>query len=373
MSVLQLLPALVSGGVERGTLEVARALIAGGHRSIVVSAGGPLVNQLIAEGSAHLTLPLDRKSPLALGQVLRLRRLLDTVRPDIVHARSRLPAWIAWLALRGMPEATRPRFVTTVHGLYSVGRYSAVMTRGDVVIAVSETARRYVLEHYPACPEARIRVIHRGVAAAEFPPGHRPEPAWLDAWYQRYPRLRDAVVITIAGRITRRKGHDTFLRLIAALRRDGVPAQGVVVGVAARARYDRELRRAIAQRQLDEAITFTGARDDIREVLASSNLVVALSVLPESFGRTALEALSLGVPVLGWGHGGVGEILAALFPDGSVPPFDEAELVHRARMLLSRGRGQVPGVAPFTLERMCEETIAVYHDLVHGRRRTASS
>ena len=128
LTILQILPALHSGGVERGTLEIARALVAAGHRSIVVSNGGRLVEQLVREGSEHITMPVHRKSLTSLFQVRPFRRLLQELKPDIVHARSRVPAWIAWLALRRMSPASRPRFVTTVHGLNSVSAYSAIMT-----------------------------------------------------------------------------------------------------------------------------------------------------------------------------------------------------------------------------------------------------
>ena len=152
LTVVQILPALQSGGVERGTLEVAGALVHAGHRSIVVSAGGSLVRELVASGSEHISLPVGRKSLLTLLHV------------DILHARSRLPAWIAWLAWRGMPPQERPHFVTTVHGLYSVNRYSAIMTRGERVIAVSDTARQYILDNYSEVNPGSVVTIFRGVS-----------------------------------------------------------------------------------------------------------------------------------------------------------------------------------------------------------------
>jgi len=179
LTVLQTLPALNSGGVERGTLEIARALVAAGHRSIVVSNGGRLVDQLVREGSEHITLPVHKKSLFSLFQVRPFRRLLTDINPDIVHARSRVPAWIAWLALRKMDLATRPRFITTVHGLYSVSPYSAIMTKGERVIVVSETVRNYVLKNYPSCPPERIQLIYRGVDEAEFSYGYQPPRSGL--------------------------------------------------------------------------------------------------------------------------------------------------------------------------------------------------
>jgi len=144
--VCQLLPALNGGGVEQGTLEVAAALVREGHRSLVISADGRLLPELLASGSEHITWPIGCKSPLTLRFIPRLRRLLATEGVDVLHARSRLPAWIAWLAWRRMDLATRPHFITTVHGLYSVNAYSAVMTKGERVIAVSGHARDYVLQ-----------------------------------------------------------------------------------------------------------------------------------------------------------------------------------------------------------------------------------
>ncbi|MBP7599068.1 MAG: glycosyltransferase, partial [Pseudoxanthomonas sp.] len=163
LTVVQLLPALESGGVERSTLEIADALVRAGHRAVVVSAGGRLVPTLQASGAEHITLDIGRKSLLTLRHVPALRRLFAEVGADIVHARSRLPAWIGLRALRGMPAPSRPRFVTTMHGLNSPGRYSAVMTRGERVICVSDTVRRYLLQHYPRTDPDRLVVIPRGI------------------------------------------------------------------------------------------------------------------------------------------------------------------------------------------------------------------
>ena len=140
LTVLQMLPALESGGVERGTLEVARALVQQGHRSLVISTGGRMVPQLEAEGSEHLEWAVSKRSwLLPLRHVWKLRDLLRRERVDILHVRSRHPAWLAWTAWRGMSADNRPRFLTTAHGLYSVNWYSSVMARGERVIAISRT------------------------------------------------------------------------------------------------------------------------------------------------------------------------------------------------------------------------------------------
>ncbi len=365
LTVVQTLPALDSGGVERGTLEIARALVEAGHRSIVVSRGGRLVERLEAEGSEHVALPVDRKSPMALLQVRRFRRLVAALAPDVVHARSRLPAWIAWFALRGMPTAARPAFVTSVHGLYSVSAWSAIMTRGDLVEVVSETARRYVLDSYPACPPERLRVIYRGVDEAEFPWDYRPDADWLARWESECPQLGGRRVLTLPGRISRLKGHEAFIRLIGRLRGAGTPVHGLIVGGAERGkeRYLAELRSRVREAGLVADISFTGLRGDIREIFSRSDLVLSLSEKPESFGRTALEALALGVPVVGWARGGVGEILAELFPAGEVAPGDEEALCARVRSLLAEPQRPVRRDGRFSRAAMCAQTLELYREV----------
>lgn len=369
LSVVQLLPALNGGGVERGTLEVAQELVKRGHRSIVISAGGRLVPELVNASSEHLAWPLGVKSPLTWRWVWPLRRWLTEQHIDILHVRSRLPAWIGWLAWRGMNPATRPHFVTTVHGLYSVSRYSAIMTRGERVIAVSQTIRDYLRHHYPDLPPERIQVIPRGVNPAEFPYGYQPSPDWLDAWYQQYPQLQNTLILTLPGRLSRLKGHEDFIELIARLRQQNLPVCGLIVGgeEPGRQRYAAGLRDMVRARGLSEALLFTGHRSDMREIYAVSTLVLSLSAQPESFGRTALEALSLGTPVVGYDHGGIGEILARLYPAGLTPLGNLAALTAKVAELLTTAP-PVPAEPVFPLQRMLDETLALYESLIQAPR-----
>lgn len=318
MKVVQVLPALDGGGVERGTLEIAKGLVDAGHESIVISAGGRMVSQLEAGGSRHVEWDLGKKSPLTFRHIWALRRWLKKEKPDILHLRSRMPAWVCWFAWKGLPETQRPHLVTTVHGLYSVNRYSAIMCRGERVIAVSDTVRDYIRDNYPQTDMDRVKVIYRGIDPDEFPHGYRPSNEWLNRWYQQYPQLRDQKVLTLPGRLTRLKGHHDFIDLIKELRDSGEPVHGLIVGGEdpKRKAYAREIRERVIQEGLAQAITFTGNRSDMREIYAVSDVVLSLSKKPESFGRTVLEALSMGTPVLGYSYGGVGEILSKLFPVG---------------------------------------------------------
>lgn len=363
LTVVQLLPALASGGVERSTLEIADALVRAGHRAIVVSAGGRLVPLLEATGAEHVTLDIGRKSPLTLRHVRALRRLFLHVHADIVHARSRLPAWIGWLALRGLRE--RPRFATTVHGLNSPSRYSAVMARGERVICVSRTVREHVLRHYPGTDPAKLRVIARGIDPAAFPRVPAPDREARERIGRAFDALRnDGPLLLMPARGTRLKGHADALALIARLRRDGLDARLWLAGVRERGReaYVAELEEQARRLGIFDVVAFTAPVDDMAQAYAGADLVLQLSRRPEAFGRTVLEALSVGRPVLGWDHGGVGELLRALQPAGAVAPFDADALQATARALLAHPPAP-PVTIPHTLQAMQEATLAVYAEL----------
>jgi glycosyltransferase involved in cell wall biosynthesis len=365
MKILQILPEMNAGGVERGTLEVASFLVRQGHEALVVSNGGRMVEALEKAGARHISLPVHRKHPATLLQVLPLRRLLTKEWPHILHIRSRVPGWVAWLAWRGMDPVTRPRLVSTVHGFYSVNRYSAVMTRGERVIAVSESIRSYILENYPKTPADRIRVIPRGITPQDYGHDFRPPKEWLARWESEHPELVGKRTLLLPGRITRLKGHEDFFKLIAALKLHDIPAHGLVAGDThpKKRGYLDELRGLVLSLGLTEDITFLGHRTDIREIMAVSDVVCALSQQPESFGRTALEAMALGKPVVGYDCGGVGELLTALFPAGRVPLGDSRALLETTLSVISGGSLPSAAGEPFTLDAMCRSTLDVYREL----------
>ncbi len=368
LTVVQVLPALEMGGVERGTLEVARRLVQEGHRSIVISAGGRLVEQLQAEGSEHIAWDVGAKRLATLGWIPKVRRFLRERRPDVLHLRSRLPAWIAYRAWRGLPAAERPALVTTVHGFYTPGWYSSVMVRGERIIAISESVRAYVLQHYPRVKAASIRVIHRGVDPRAYPYGYQPSAEWLQAWRAQYPHIQGKYIVTLPARLSRWKGQEDFIAIIAMLRDKGIAVHGLLVGGThpRKRHYEVELRERIAARGLDDTVTLLGHRGDLREILAMSDVVLSLSRDPEAFGRVSLEALTLGKPVVAYDHGGVGEQLAAILPEGRVPVGDCDQVVERL-LAWYRSPPQVPTQHDFTLDRMLSATLEVYRDAVTAR------
>ncbi|HVR81823.1 MAG TPA: glycosyltransferase [Luteimonas sp.] len=366
LTVVQLLPALESGGVERSTVEICEALVRAGHRAIVVSAGGRLLPGLAATGAEHISLDIGRKSPLTLRHIPALRRLFASERVDIVHARSRLPAWLARFALRGMPIATRPHFVTTVHGLNSPSRYSAVMASGERVICVSQTVSDYVLAHYPRTDPCKLRVIPRGIDPAAFPRAARPDRVARARVAAAHPQLGgDGPLLLLPGRGTRLKGHADALQLLVDLRADGRDARLWLLGTrdGGREAYVTELETLATRLGIADVLAITPPTAAIAEAYAACDLVLQLSRKPEAFGRTVIEALSVGRPLLGWAHGGVGELLQTLQPQGAVAPFDRAALAAAARNLLAQT--SVPAVTmPHTLRGMQEATLAVYAEFI---------
>ena len=365
LTVLQVLPELNGGGVELETLDVAKFLAGNGHRSIVMSAGGRMVAQLEADGSEHVTWSVGKKSLWTLRLIWQLRKFLIEQNIDIVHARSRLPAWIVYLAWRGMDIKSRSRFVTTVHGAYSPSRYSAVMVKGERVIAISQTIQSYIVKNYPDVALDNIRFIYRGIDSAKFFYGYKPSAQWLASWCSQYPQLKNKTVLTLPGRISRRKGLEDFIKLIAKLKEAGAAVHGLVAGEAHphKQEFLYELHELVKRLGLEGDITFIGHRADVREVIAVSNIVCSLSTEPEAFGRTTIEALSLGVPVVGYDIGGVGEQLAVLLPEGRVPLGDVAKLQNVVMQWIQRPPA-VPKEHPFLLNNMLQKTMEVYQEVV---------
>ena len=365
-TIVQVLPALESGGVERGTLEIGRAIVQAGWKSVVVSRGGRLVSQLEAEGSEHVTWNLGRKSVLTLRHIRPFRRFLRELRPDVLHVRSRMPAWMVWLAWRGLPRSDRPRFMTTVHGPYSVNAYSKIMTRGERTIAVSNMIRRYILDNYQGVDPACIRVIHRGIEPDHHPRGHRPQSEWQTAFRENLPNITaDTKLITIPARITRWKGQLAGVEVLAQLLQEGHDVALLLVGEVKDGKdsFRQELEMRAATLGVQDRVIFLGHRKDIREILAVSDVSLSLTEKPEAFGRVIVESLSLGTPVVAYDHGGAAEQLEIMLPSGRIPVGD----LQGAAQTVANFLRTTPTIAtehPFTLDQMQRSTLAVYKELL---------
>jgi len=362
MHICQLLPELNQGGVERGTVELNRALVRRGHRSTVISAGGQLVGEIERDGGTHLALDVCSKNPLTVpARVMRLRQVIRDLAPDILHARSRVPAWLCRFANRGLGIP----FVTTVHGFNSVGRYSAIMTQGDAVICVSNPVKEYIQRHYRT-PDERITVIHRGIDPAEFDPA-RLDHAWMEGFRAEHG-LAGRYVVTAVGRITELKDYETFIRAMAGLGRAMPDSLGLIVGGAwgDKQGYLERLKGLVRELGAEGRVLFAGSQRNMAEVYALSDLLVSSSKKPESFGRTLIEAMAMGTPVVAAAHGGSLDIVQEGVSGLLFRPGDEEDLqrqIERARgMAFGDLRGYV--TAHFTLDRMVTLTVAVYERLL---------
>ncbi|MEC7727394.1 MAG: glycosyltransferase family 4 protein [Pseudomonadota bacterium] len=366
MRILQALPALYSGGVERGTVEFAADLVKRGHESFVVSKGGPMAEQLRGQGSKHIFMPIHRKNPASFGQILPMRKLLLELKPDIVHVRSRMPAWIIFLALKSIPKRERPAVVSTFHGMYSVTPYSAIMTRADHIIAVSQCVRDYVMSNYHV-PEEKLTVIQRGVDVDAFHQRELPQQ-WLDRWFRQYPQLAGKKIIMMPGRISRWKGQLDFLAMMAKLVRERPDCHGIIVGGAepGKEHFLDELEQERSRLDLTEKVSFLGQRNDMTNLYLLSDVVCHMSTKPEPFGRTVTEALASGTPVVAYNRGGAAETLQACFREGLVAPDNVEEFAKAVSRMLDAGPPAIEIPYRFRLEAQTEASLAVYETVLQN-------
>jgi glycosyltransferase involved in cell wall biosynthesis len=360
LTVVQVVPRLHVGGVERGTVELAIHLKKTGHQPVVISAGGQLVEELLAHGVQHISLDVASKSPLLWWQAAKLRQILNRLNADVVHARSRIPAWICHLAIRRMPR--KPAFVTTLHGLHSVSRYSAIMASSDQVIAVSETAKNYLLTHYADRLKADPVVIYRGVSEA-FNRGQQRSADWLTEWQQKHPDIQSRRKVLLPGRLTRVKG---FEHLMPWLRQAPDDVVLLVTAQPHDSGHCRQLAAMLNKAQLQHKVCWLGIQRDMPALYQSVDLVVSVNNKAESFGRTVLEALTMGVPVVAFALGGVAEVMNRLFPEGLVAAGDDQALSERINQFLAEPP-EVPAHQVFSNQSMFSETVQVYQQLLERR------
>ena len=361
MNILQILPELKSGGVERGTVDLAKYLQKNGHKAVVVSAGGPLVGDLTSAGVTHYLLPVHKKSPLSVWQSIRsLQKIIQKENIEIVHARSRVPALIAFLASR---RAQVP-FVTTCHGFYSKNFLSRLMGWGKIVIVGSHIIGKRMRDDF-GVPHAKIRLIPRGVNLQEF--GLR----------EKKPADRHRpVIIGLVGRLTPIKGHPLFLKAMARATRVFPHIKIQIIGDAPKQQYKEELMALTRTLGLSHAVEFLGTRYDIPELLSQMTVLVVPSVGEEAFGRVVIEAGACGVPVIATRMGGLVDIIEHE-KDGLLVPADDPRILAEAVMRLLKDPALAERLSQslrqkvekyFNLESMFEKTLAVYREATNKKR-----
>jgi glycosyltransferase involved in cell wall biosynthesis len=373
--VLQVLPSLVTGGVERGTVEITQAVAEAEGVALVASAGGPMVASVQRAGGRHFTLPLRAKDPITIWRnAARLEALIRAENVTIVHARSRAPAWAAWLACR----RTGAHFVTTYHGVYGEDlpfkrRYNAVMAKGEIVIAASHYVADVVRRRHKVDP-ALIRVIPRGVDPMVFNPDIM--AADRIARMAQTMRAPDGFfTVVMPGRLTTWKGQAILLQAIARLSRQDVCC--VLIGSdQGRTKYTQELEKIGETLGIADRVRIIGQVEDIPAALMLSDVVVHASTQAEAFGRVVIEAQSMGRPVIASNLGGPSETVEHGVTGWLTNPGDVDALVSALENVLAMDAGarmdlgvraRASVLKGYTLRAMREATLDVYEAVLGGR------
>lgn len=374
--VMQILPSLISGGVEQGTIDLNTGLAKAGMKSIVVSNGGPRVYEITRAGGTHIELPVHAKNPVTMWLTSRkLRKLILDHKVDVVHAASRVPAWIAKRAVEGTPAA----YVTSCHSAHKIGnsfkrRYNAAIAGGSRVMAVSKYLAEYLRRNYDTAAE-KISVIYRGLSLERYHPTAVSADRLIAI--ARHMRVPDgAAVIMLPGRLTRGKGHIVLLHALARIKnRD---ALCLFVGSdAGQQNYRRELEKEIARLGLEAQTRIVTDCPDLPAAYMLATVVACPSLVAEGFGRTSVEAQAMGRPVIAARNGGLPETLVDGETGWLVPPDDAgalAEALDKALGLNGEERSALATramshvAANFTNARMCALTFAVYADALAEKR-----
>ncbi len=371
--VMQVLPSLVTGGVERGTIDMAGSLRDAGWVPVVVSSGGPMVRELDRLGAEHILLPMQSKNPWVIrANIARLEQIIRARGVDIVHARSRAPAWSAYYAA----QRTGAHFITTYHGTYSHGPfgikipYNRIMTKGERVIAISQFIANHIQSVYRTDP-ARVDVVHRGIDIDRFDPQKVSQQRIIqlaNRW-----RLPDGyAVVMLPARLTRWKGQEVLIDALAMLgRRD---LRCLLVGSdQGRSAFNDELLAKVARLGLTDIVHIVGDCNDMPAAYMLTDVVVSASTDPEAFGRVIVEAQAMGRPVIATDNGAARENLLDGQTGLLVPPRDPAALALALDRVLAIGpaeRAERADVAidfvrrNFTREMMGARTLEIYGEVL---------
>ena len=373
-SILQVLPALNTGGVERGTVDLAIYAKDLGYRIIVVSKGGRMVEKLDNAGLEHICLDLKTKNPIKIFfNIFKLKSICRQNNVRIIHARSRAPAWSAYYAAKQL----KIPFVTTFHGFYKKNfpfkeHYNAIMAKGDMVIAVSDFIREHIFSSYDVEDPRKVLVIHRGVNLDEFDP-KKITPEDIKKFKEEKFIPLDLPVIFLPGRITRWKGHDVAIRAAAEMK-DKNFILAFAGSADAKSKYLKELVVLIKKYKLEKNVRFLSDVKNMRVAYAASSIVLSTSVEPETFGRVSAEANAMGKIVIASNHGGSKEIIVDGKTGFLVPPKDHKQLAEKIEYAFwlqsddktkhqfeTSCRNNI--IENFSLQKMCENTLSLYNQL----------
>ena len=379
--VVQILPAMVRGGVERGTVEMAQAIQAAGGRAVVISSGGPLVRYIERFGGKHINLPVHVKNPLRWpGLRHQMRAILTAEDADIVHVRSRVPAWIALSVAKALRIAT----ISTVHSRFIAKsffkrRYNAKLLDAGQVIAISNYVHDLITSQYIGV-EDRLTVVHRGVDTEVFDPAAVSQ-ARIIKFADSIALPEDVPVIMMPARSSLWKGHHILLDALAKL--DDMRFVCLFVGAQdGKASFVQALTAAAKSRGLEGRFRLTPVVDDMPAAMMVADVVVMPSITPEPFGRVALEAQAMGRPIVAFAHGGAVESIQHGETGWLATPGDADSLAENLRTALSlkprarkafaaKARAHIN--AHFSTQRMCDETLKIYRRMLAKNQKNSAA
>lgn len=373
MKVLQVLPAMQGGGVERGTIEIATAMQKEHIENMVVSAGGRLVPELKKIGVPHITLDVGSKNPLKWWKNVRsLRKIIQNEKITIVHVRSRIPAWIAHFALKKCPNV---KFLTTFHGKYGTKPewfkipYNKIMVSGDLVISISNFISEHIKETYHV-PDEKIRLIYRGADVGKFDPVLI-SSLQIEELTNQWQVPTDKPVILMPARLSRMKGHLVVLDALHQMKHKNVTC--IFVGSDhGKADFRDELQQKINLLDGQTTVLLEAHCNQMPTAYAISSVVLSASLYPEAFGRTITEAQSMERIVIATAHGGALETIQDGKTGFLVPVGDATALAQTLDKVLDMSvseREKIGKAASasiiqnFSIDQMCKKTLNVYREL----------
>ena len=373
--VLQVLPELETGGVETGTIEIATALKAAGIKNFVASQGGRMVYELEKNKIGHLTLPLKSKNIFTmLSNANKLAQYIKANNINLVHARSRAPAWSAYWAAK----KAGVHFVTTFHGTYGLGPlgikklYNRVMTYGERVIAISNHIKNHILKNYPKTEESKIRLIHRCADIEKFSPSAVTQARMINK-IKEYNIADDRPVLLLHGRVKRWKGQHLLIEALHLMKNQNYYC--IIAGDAqGRQKYLDYLKKLARKYKLDDRIGFFGRYQDVPALMMISTVVLSTAIEPEAFGRISIEGQAMGKIVVASNIGGsldtiqdgiTGKLFESNNPQSLADALDWALSLNKAETKKISDSAIKNVREHFTKQIMCDKTIEVYREVVN--------
>lgn len=378
MKVMHLSSSLKHDEAERGIYAITHALMKAGYESIVIGSAGQddeLVARLLRDDTIYYRLPMPKKSWWSLRHCFKLRQLIYKHEPDIIHIHSRTPAWVLRLALQPLPSDKRPKIISTVYGFYPLNTYAKALFDADVIISASRSIDKYLKEKLAEKPDYlpqphtfQIICVRRGVDTRKYPYRHHASVHWLHNIFAQYPELEHKKWLVFPTPIGAEYGQDWLIDILGNLQEKFPNIHAIIMedeqfNLSDQDVAQEEFTQKLFALDLQHRVTFIGRRPpDMKEWLASANVVLALASCPESIGITALQAIHLGTPVVGWAKGAFADILKSLYPQGLVKEESALALCKSIKFHLQNPLR--PAITnEYTIEQMVAQTLSIYQSL----------